>query len=65
MDKQKIGLIINTIESQLELLRLELGENPVSGPQIITDSISPIVTRSRTKLSEYITYEPDYHEEDD
>jgi hypothetical protein len=64
MDTEKVRLIISTIESQLELLKLEIGDKAITGPQFLTEDLRPLMTR-RNNLANFVNYEPDYHEEED
>jgi hypothetical protein len=64
MDAEKVRLIVSTIESQLELLKLEIGDRPINGPQFLTEDLRPLMTR-RNSLANFVDYEPDYHEEED
>jgi hypothetical protein len=64
MDAEKVRLIVSTIESQLELLKLEIGDRPINGPQFLTEDLRPLMTR-RNSLANFVDYEPDYREEED
>lgn len=56
MEKEKIELIIETIESQLKLLKLELGKDPDNKIELNLEDL--------IKSDPFAAYNPSYHEED-
>lgn len=63
MDREKVQLILDTIESQVKLLKLEINQQKASGPQFLTEDLAPLLKVRED--SSFVDYDPEYYEERD